>query len=118
MFKVLAFLTKREGIETRAFIDYYENKHVPLICSLAPIPIVYKRRYVLEKLTNEGGAIDFDVVTELGFADRLAYLAWMAKLSAPGAGEQVSADEAKFLDRWRTRAYVVEEYVTSDSVER
>ena len=117
MFMVLAFLSKREGIETRAFIDYYE-KHVPLICSLAATPIVYKRRYVLEKLTKEGGAIDFDVVTELGFADRGAYLAWMAKLSAPGAGEQVAVDEAKFLDRSRTRAYVVEEYVTADSVVR
>ena len=118
MFKVLAFLSKREGIETRAFIDYYENKHVPLICSLAPTPIVYKRRYVIEKLTNEGGAIDFDVVTELGFDDRAAYLAWMAKLSAPGSGERVAADEANFLDRSRTRAYFIEEYVTADSVVR
>ena len=118
MFKLLAFLTKREGIEMQAFIDYYENKHVPLICSLAPNPIVYKRRYLREKLTNEGGAIDFDVVTELAFADRSAYLAWMAKLSAPGSGEQVAADEAKFLDRSRTRAYLVEEFVTTDSVVR
>lgn len=79
MFKVLAFLTKREGIETRAFIDYYEKKHVPLICSLAPTLIVYKRRYIIEKLTNEGGAIDFDVVTELGFADRAGSLALESK---------------------------------------
>ena len=115
MFKVFAFLTKREGIETQAFIDYYENKHVPLICSLAPTPIVYKRRYVVrsEELTKEGSTADFDVVTELGFPDRAAFLAWMARLSGPGAGEQVAADEAKFLDRSRTRAYVVEEHVTS-----
>ena len=115
MFKVLAFLTKREGIETKAFIDYYENRHVPLICSLAPTPIVYKRRYLMrgEELTKEGGAIDFDVVTELGFSDRSAFLAWMARLSGPGAGEQVAADEAKFLERSRTRAYVFEEHVTS-----
>jgi hypothetical protein len=33
------FLTKREDIETRALIEYYENHHVPLICSLAPTPI-------------------------------------------------------------------------------
>jgi uncharacterized protein (TIGR02118 family) len=118
MFKVLAFLSKRESIETQEFIDYYENKHVPLICRLAPTPTVYNRRYVIEKLTSEGGTIDFDVVTELGFADRAAYLAWMAKLSAPGSGEQVAADETKFLDRSRTRAYVVEEYVTADSVVR
>ena len=115
MFKVFAFLTKREGIETQAFIDYYEHRHVPLICSLAPTPIVYKRRYVVrgEELTKEGGAVDFDVVIELAFADQDAFFAWMARLSGPGAGEQVAADEAKFLDRSRTRAYVVEEHVTS-----
>jgi hypothetical protein len=38
MLKVFAFLTKKEGMETQAFIDYYENKHVPLICSLTPTP--------------------------------------------------------------------------------
>jgi uncharacterized protein (TIGR02118 family) len=115
MFRVLAFLTKKEGLETRAFIDYYENKHVPLICSLASTPVLYKRRYPIrsEAMTTGGGAIDFDVVTEVGFPDRAAFIAWMAKLSGPGAGEQVAVDEAKFLDRARTRAYVVEEYVRS-----
>jgi hypothetical protein len=115
MLKVLGFLTKREGIEMQAFIDYYENKHVPLICSLAPIPLVYNRRYLVrgEELTTEGGTVDFDVVTELGFSDRDAFLAWMAQLSAPGVGEQVAADESRFLDRSRTRAYVVQEHVTS-----
>jgi len=115
MFKVFGFLTRRDGIRLQDFIDYYENKHVPLICSLAPAPIVYKRRYLVrgEELTKEGGAVDFDVMTELGFPDRDAFLAWMAQLSAPGVGERVAADEAKFLDRSRTRAYVVEEHMTS-----
>ena len=115
MFKVFGFLTRREGIEMQDFIDYYENTHVPLICSLAPAPIVYKRRYLVrgEELTKEGGAVDFDVMTELGFPDRAAFLAWMAQLSSPGVGEQVAADEAKFLDRSRTRAHVIEEHVTA-----
>jgi len=115
MLKVLAFLTKREDIETQAFIEYYENHHVPLICSLAPTPIVYKRRYLMrgDELNKGDGAVDFDVVTELGFPDRAAFLAWRAQLSGPGAGEQVAADEAKFLDRSRTRACIVEECVTS-----
>ncbi|HXD89735.1 MAG TPA: EthD domain-containing protein [Candidatus Binataceae bacterium] len=115
MLKVLGFLTKREGLEMEAFIDYYENKHVPLIISLAPTPLVYKRRYLVrgEPLTTAGGVVDFDVVTEVGFPDRAALLAWMAQLSGPGAGEQVAADEAKFLDRSRTRAYIIEEHVTA-----
>jgi uncharacterized protein (TIGR02118 family) len=115
MFKVFGFLTKRSGMETRDFIDYYEKRHIPLICSLAPTPIVYKRRYLMrdEKLTTGGGEVDFDVMTELVFPDLPAFLAWMARLSGPEAGEQVAADEAKFLDRSRTKAYVVEEHVTS-----
>ena len=114
MLKILAFLTKTEGMRMQDFIDYYENKHVPLICSLAPTPIVYKRRYLVrgEELTKRGGAADFDVMTELGFPDRAAFLASMAQLTGPGVGEQVAADEAKFLDRSRTKAYVVEEHVT------
>jgi uncharacterized protein (TIGR02118 family) len=112
MLKVLGFLTKREGMEMQAFIDYYENNHVPLICSLAPSPLVYKRRYLVrgDELTKDGGAVDFDAVTELGFPDRAAFVAWMAQLAATGL---VGEDEAKFLDRSRTRAYVVEEHVTT-----
>jgi len=54
----------------REFIDYYESKHVPLICSLAPVPTIYKRRYMVgERLTADGGEVDFDVMTELVFAD-------------------------------------------------
>ena len=104
MFRVLSFLTKKEGLEMQAFIDYYENRHVPLICSLAPTPVVYKRRYFVrgEPLTKEGGAVDFDVVTEQGFADQAAFFAWMAELSRPGVGAQVVADETMFLDRSRT----------------
>ena len=70
-------------------------------------------RYLGEKLTTEGGAVDFDVVTELAFPNRETFQAWMAQLSEPGAGEQVAVDEERFLDRSRTKAYVIEEYLTS-----
>jgi EthD domain len=112
VFKVLAFLTKRDGMATGEFVDYYENHHVPLILELARAPLVYKRRYRGEALTRDGGGVDFDVVTELGFADRAAYIGWMAQLA--DAGGQVAADEARFLDQSRMRAFVVEEYETSD----
>jgi EthD domain-containing protein len=115
--KIMAFLSKREDMATRAFIEYYENNHVPLIRSLAPTPIGYKRNYLVrgDELNIEDDAIDFDVVTELVFPDRGAYLAWGAQLSESGSGEQVvSRDELEFLDRSRTRAYVVEERITSE----
>jgi uncharacterized protein (TIGR02118 family) len=110
--KVFAFLRKREGLDTRAAIEYYENKHVPLVPSLAGAPPAYKRNYLLrgDELNREKDTIDFDVVTELVVADRAAFLAWMEKLSV----EQIGADEQKFLDRSRTRARVIEEHVTVD----
>jgi EthD domain-containing protein len=116
MLKILAFLTKRQDLETRAFIEHYETKHIPLIRSLAPAPLVYKRSYLVrgDALNLDDGSIDFDVVTELVFADRDAYLAWTAAVFRPGAGEQVVADEARFLDRARTRAFVVDEFVTAE----
>jgi hypothetical protein len=116
MLKILAFLSKRADLETRAFIEYYEKNHVPLICSLAPTPMVYKRNHLVrdhELNRRQDETIDFDVVTELVFPDRVAYLAWGAAVGTGTAGEQVAADEARFLDRSRTRAYVIEEYVTS-----
>jgi uncharacterized protein (TIGR02118 family) len=116
MFKIMAFLTKREDIETQAFIEYYEQHHVPLIRSLAPTPIGYKRSYLVrgDELNIEGDTIDFDVVTELIFPDRAGYLAWGKALAEATAAEPViSEDEAKFLDRSRTRAYVATEHVSS-----
>ena len=63
MLKVFAFLTKREGLETRAFIDYYANHQVPLVrSSPAALRRVNKRNYVVrgdESGNREGPAIDF-----------------------------------------------------------
>jgi hypothetical protein len=114
MLKIFAFLTKKEDLETQAFIDYYERHHVPLICDLAQVPVVYKRNYLVrgDELNVEDSSIDFDVVTELVFPDRAAYLAWAAEIFKPGSAEQVVADEARFLNRSRTRAYVIEERTT------
>lgn len=115
MFKILAYLVKREGMTIEEFIDYYENHHVPLIVSLAPPPAVYKRHYVQRgNAMNIGEAgLDFDVVVEQAFADPAAFESWIGAVTAGDAGEQVAADEARFLDRSRTRASVVSDYVTT-----
>jgi uncharacterized protein (TIGR02118 family) len=107
MLKVFALLTKRQDLETQAFIDYYEDHHVPLVLSLAPRPNVYKRNYLVrgDELNREDDSVGFDVVTELVFPDRAAYAAWLEKLGV----EEIGTDEQRFLDRTQTRAYVIEE---------
>ena len=111
MLKVLSFLSKREDIDTQPFIDYYENSHVPLVLSLATTPAVYKRNYLVrgDEFNREDDTIDFDVVTELVFSDRDGFVAWIENLSV----EAIGADEERFLNRSRTRAYVIEERVTA-----
>jgi EthD domain len=111
MLKVFAYLTKREGLATQEFIDYYENHHVPLVLGLASAPpLVYKRNYLVrgDEFNREDDAIDFDVVTELVFSDRSGFIQWIEDLSVDAVG----TDEEKFLDRSRTRAYVIEERAT------
>jgi hypothetical protein len=106
---------EKDGLSMQEFIDYYESKHVPLICSVALVPTVYKRRYLAgDRLTVGGGNDDFDVMTEVVFADRHAFDAWMIELAKPGVGARIVADEEKFLNRARTRAYVIEERVTRE----
>ena len=61
MFKILTFLTRKEGLEVEAFADYYENRHIPFILSLAPSPPVYTRRYLKRgtELNPANGSVDF-----------------------------------------------------------
>jgi hypothetical protein len=72
---------------------------------------VYKRNYLVrgDEFNRESDTIDFDVVTELVFPARDAFVAWIEKLSVGAIG----TDEQRFLDRSRTRAYVIEEHVTA-----
>lgn len=104
MLKVMAFLVKRPGISSEELVDYYENRHVPMILSLAPPPARYARNYIRPGATT-GPRDEVDIVTELEFADAGAYQAWVAVMYAPGSG--VAEDEARFLDRSKTRSYTV-----------
>ena len=115
MLKILSYLVKRDGMAIEEFVEYYENHHVPLILSLAPPPEVYKRHYLQrgDALNIGEAGIDFDVVTEQVLADRAAFESWIDAVTAGDAGERVAADEARFLDRSRTRSCLVSDYVTT-----
>ena len=115
MFKVFGFLKKREDLSTEEFKDYYENRHIPLILSLAPTPLIYRRHYLDQagELTNSGNHSGYDVITETGFADQAAFQAWLGALFAAGTAEVVATDEARFLDRSKTCAYVVDQRTTA-----
>ena len=111
MFKVYAYMTKREGLTSKAFKDYYENHHVPLVLSHAPLPKVYKRNYIVrgDAANLESPTIDFDCITELAWDDRSGSEEWITRLGISAIAE----DEARFLDRTKTKAYVIDERVSA-----
>jgi hypothetical protein len=107
--KIMGFLGKRHDVTDDELITHYENRHVPLVLSLAPPPLSYKCNFLLHDDTT-ASRDDVDIITELVFRDRHAYEDWVSAMYAPGSG--VAEDEARFLDRSKTRAYVVEERST------
>jgi len=110
MLKCIALLKRREGMSREAFIDYYETHHAPLIASLAPQILAYRRNFVeVEGRFEFGAAIDFDCVTELFFADRAAYDAFAARCAEPDVARRIAEDEEHVFDRAASRMMMVEE---------
>nr|WP_225016738.1 EthD domain-containing protein [Streptomyces sp. 8L]MCA1221020.1 EthD domain-containing protein [Streptomyces sp. 8L] len=107
MITTIALLKAKDGLTRDEFIRYYENHHVPLILSLAPAPAYYVRNY-LPVVGDRAFPADFDVMTQLGFADEAVRQQWLDLVLAPASG--VAEDEARFLDRTQTRSWIVEEY--------
>ncbi|MDP3675599.1 MAG: EthD domain-containing protein [Novosphingobium sp.] len=108
--KVIALLRKRDDLLREAFVDYYESRHAPLILASFPSIVAYRRNYsdFTDAFASAASPFDFDVVTEIHFADRAGYDDMLARHAQPAIAEAIAADEANFLDRARTRMFVVE----------
>lgn len=110
MFKVLVFVKRKPGMSQDEFRTYYETRHTALIAEVAPPPGTYRRNFLMMgDAANVGaGDPDFDVVTEMEFADRGEYARWLEALTAPGSRARLEADESNFIDRQKFRVCVVE----------
>lgn len=130
MFKVIVFLKRKEGLTRQEFIDYYEKRHSELVRKHLPPILDYRRNYpvfddplnfsgVFDDPANysENGALppqeDYDVITEITFADRSGFEALMTALRTPPAGPIIAEDETHFLSREGNKVLVVEEYRSS-----
>jgi uncharacterized protein (TIGR02118 family) len=113
MFKVIALITRKPGLTREQFIEYYENNHVKLVLKVFPQIVDYRRNYI-----DMRGAImapgmlepDFDSITEIWYRDRAAYEEMLSTHFSTGVQEAIEADEENFLDRGKTRFFVVDEY--------
>lgn len=112
MIKTIAFLRRKAGLSQEDFVHYYETRHAPLILSIAPQICDYRRNFLVREgaiLAAAAGWPDFDVVTELWYADEAAYAAAMAAFTDPVNARRIAADEENVFDRAYTRFFTVEE---------
>ncbi|WP_137724840.1 EthD domain-containing protein [Prescottella subtropica] len=109
MITAVALLARRPDLSHEQFVDYYENNHAKLIRSLLPQIRGYRRNYLDHG--SRIGAADapgFDVISEFVFDDRAAYDDMPATHARPEVKAVIEADEENFLDRARTRMYLVD----------
>jgi len=113
MFKVICLISRKPGMAREDFMRHYETVHVPLVRSLVPALVEYRRNYVdpADWFVMPGaGEPDFDSVTEMWFHDRAGYETMTALNADPVKGKALADDAALFLDAAKTRMLVVGEF--------
>ena len=112
MIKLILLAKRKAGMSREAFIDYYENQHVPLVGRLAPGQSAYRRNYVRHDRVaippDFTGELEYDVVTEVIWKDRESHARTMEKAADPEIAQQIAEDEEKFFERESMRFFVVE----------
>jgi EthD domain len=103
--RLLIFLKRKPGMSVAEFRNYYENRHIPLCMKYMRRLKLYRRHYL--ELPSGEVEMDFDVITELGFADAKTRDLVLDTLARDAMPADVIADEAYFLDRTRSRAVAV-----------
>lgn len=114
MIRIMAFLSRKPGLSTEEFRDYYENRHVPLIMKLNPLKS-YRRHYVeSEPQMRNFEKIDCDVITEMVFEDQAEADAWFEAFASEQVSGPISQDEDAFLDTSSLRVFKTATVTTSE----
>lgn len=101
--KLVALLRGSALLSRNEVIDYYEHCHAPLIHSIIPEILEYRRSYLSEAIDGR------DILTELLFADYASYERAMAAANTAEAAKRIADDEARFLDRSATKLILADE---------
>jgi len=112
MFKQICLLTRRPGMSMEEFIDYYENKHAPLLASMMPQARRYVRRYVQPRMNPVSQTvpdIPFDCLMELWWDSREAFEACMTSLGEGDQFRKIYEDEEKIFASHDNPVFSVEE---------
>jgi uncharacterized protein (TIGR02118 family) len=112
MKKTIVLLTRKPGMSMEQFKHHYETAHAP--GAIEHIPALaradYRRNFIEGSEADAPPRPDFDVITEITFADDADYEAFRRSLEDPAVQAWIAEDEARFSDRGLTRSYTVSEH--------
>ena len=112
MIKTIAVARRKEGMTHEDFIEYWGEKHAPLVVKTWP----GLRKYVQDRTIIEPGQpYDADGIVEMWYDDLAAMKKAMAWVQSE-AGRPLREDGDKFCDLRAGGFWVVEEYVVKDEL--
>ena len=114
--RLIALICKKPSISEEDFKSYYESSHAPLIESLFPTLIGYRRTYLNKSnmlndtlpLASDGVPSQFNVITELTFDDEEGLNQFFELGKNKDVIDAIRNDEANFLDSEQTIMYRVD----------
>ena len=112
MKKTIVLLTRKPGTTLEQFRHHYETAHAP--GAIERIPALaradYRRNFIESSPSDTLPRPDFDVITEITFADDADYEAFSRSLEDPAIQAWIAQDEARFSDPALARSYTVTEH--------
>ena len=109
MVKEIALIKRKPGLSREEFSRHYEEVYVPLIWKYSPPIKRYVRNYIINPFVGEEP--DFDCITEVWYENMEGFKAF-GKVRNSEAGKVIIDNEAKFMDRSKIAAFLVEEKVS------
>lgn len=113
MYKVIVLVSRKPGMSRADFQRHYETVHVPLVKTLVPALVEYRRNFfdpVEVEIMPGAEAPDFDCITEMWFKDRAGFEALTEINNDPVKGMLLAEDALKFMDPAKTRLMPVGEF--------
>lgn len=122
MLKLMMFMKRKEGISFEDFRAHYENVHIPMVAKwVGHLMKDFKRYYPqnpinlyvgrpdADQAPKEDGGVDYDAVSIYTIKDEAALQELLRIAQDPEFTRAVTADEANFADRARSRQTLTEE---------
>jgi EthD domain len=115
LFKLILTIKKKRGTSLEQFMNYYDQKHVPLLKNIMPPLELHRRNYILTDhpfysyVGDDRKNIEppFDVITEVFYATESEARATMKVIYNDAAGRELIEDEKEFIEPHGINFYVV-----------